>query len=299
MAFNSPLPRSEHKECGGAIIEKYRSEQASEQFICLKCGKVWGVVSDLSDIEVPSYREQKRESSSVFYELENFNYVAANVPGPIINWLFNDRLRRVIKMVDFPSNINYVGLDVGCAHGYLTQYLAQRINGTVIGIDVDRNDLYRAKIRARLKARFDKSASGETIEYVRCNVNYLPFKRDSIDIVTSISVLEHINDLEGAIKEIRASMTKKGCLIAGYPMETKLFMAILKLFLPSGLSIRDPRIWGKEKFESAPETHKQSFKTIRGLLITYFSPVRREKSFFTILPDQISWYECIKVNKKN
>jgi len=92
-------------------------------------------------------------------------------------------------------------------------------------------------------------------------------------------------------------MKKDGILIAGYPIETSLFKALLRLFLPSGLVIRDPRIWGKEKFERSPETHKQSFTTIRDLLQKYFLKVQREKSFFTMLPDQISWYECVKMNK--
>jgi SAM-dependent methyltransferase len=202
-------------------------------------------------------------------------------------------------MVDFSSDRKYVGLDVGCGRGYFTQYLAQRLNGIMIGIDVSIYDLRRAKIRARLRAYYEKPTSRGTVEFIRSDITHLPFKKDSIDLVVCVSVLEHINDLEGAIKEIKDSMRKKGSLIAGYPIETNLFKALLRLFLPSGLVFRDPRIWGKEKFERSPETHKQSFTTIRGLLQTHFLRVQREKSFFTMLPDQISWYECVKMNKEN
>jgi SAM-dependent methyltransferase len=286
----------EHKDCGGKVTEKWHGE-ASEQFSCLKCGKVWGVVSNLSDIRLYYHRKGKLERSYFSFNMENFSMVSS-VPPPLLNWLFNDRLRHVIKMVDFPPNTSCIGLDVGCTYGYLAQYLAERLNGSIIGVDVDLNDLYRAKIRAHLRALNEKSSSSGTVEFIRCSASYLPFKRDAFDLVTCVSVLEHIGDLEGTINEIKASMRENSCLIAGYPIETTLFKVLLKLFLPSGLAFRDPTILGKEKFESSPETHKQSFMTIRRVLKTHFSIAQRRKSFFTILPDQISWYECTKMNKK-
>jgi ubiquinone/menaquinone biosynthesis C-methylase UbiE len=148
-----------------------------------------------------------------------------------------------------------------------------------------------------LGAFYEESTPRGTLEFIRSDITHLPFKKNSIDLVVCVSVLEHLNDLEGAIKEIENSMRKDGTLIAGYPIETSLFKALLRLFLPSGLIIRDSRILGKEKFERSPETHKQSFTTIRSLLQTHFLRMQREKSFFTMLPDPISWYECVKMNK--
>jgi SAM-dependent methyltransferase len=287
-----------HKDCDGEIIEMVLSKQATIQLKCLKCGKVWGVLSDLSDIEVISLQRRKLSRLSVFFEFEQF-YMPAHLPNSAINFLFNDRLRRIVRLVDFSSDTKHVGLDVGCSRGYFTQYLAQRLNGIIIGIDVSRCDLCRAKIRARLRACYEKPTSRETVEFIRADITHLPFKKDSIDLVVCASVLEHINDLEGAITEIRDSMRKGGCLVAGYPIETSLFKVLLRLFAPVGLVIRDPRIWGKERFERSPETHKQSFTTIRGLLQKHFLRVQREKSFFTMLPDQISWYESVRMIKKS
>jgi SAM-dependent methyltransferase len=287
-----------HKDCGGEVVEMVLSRQATIQLKCLKCGKVWGVLSNLSDIEVISLQRRKPSRLSVFFKFEKF-YIPAHLPNSAINFLFNDRLRRIVRMVDFSSDRKYVGLDVGCSRGYFTQYLAQRLNGIMIGIDVSRYDLCRAKIRARLRACYEKPTSRGTVEFILSDITHLPFKKDSIDIVMCASVLEHINDLEGAIKEMRDSMRKGGCLIAGYPIETSLFEAFLRLFVPTGLTIRDPLIWGKEKFERSPETHKQSFTTIRRLLQKYFLRVQREKSFFTMLPDQISWYESVRMIKKS
>jgi 2-polyprenyl-3-methyl-5-hydroxy-6-metoxy-1,4-benzoquinol methylase len=138
-----------------------------------------------------------------------------------------------------------------------------------------------------------------TAEFVCSDITHLPFRKDSIDLVVCASVLEHVNDLERVIKEINDLMSKNAILIAGYPIETGLFNALLRIFLPTGLAIRNPLILGKDEFERNPETHKQSFRTIRCLLQTHFLRVKREKSFFTMLPDQISWYECVKMSKKN
>jgi hypothetical protein len=92
-------------------------------------------------------------------------------------------------------------------------------------------------------------------------------------------------------------MGKKGRLIAGYPIETRLFNALIKLIAPYSLIIRDPRILGEESFQKSPETHKQSFLTIRILLQEHFLMVQRKKLFFTIMPDSLSWYECVKMSK--
>lgn len=286
----------EHKDCGGEVVENILEKYATIQLRCLKCGKAWSVLSDLSDIEETNFRKGRIGGLS-FFEFDKF-WMRTRVPSTVINFLFNDKLRHVIQMIDFSSDRKCIGLDIGCSRGYLTQYLAHRLNGIIIGVDVSRHDLCRGKIRARLRARHKKSTSHGTVEFICADITHLPFKKDSSDVVVCASVLEHISDLEGAIKEIKNLMRKNGILIAGYPIEASLFMALLRLFAPIGLGIRDPKILGKEQFEKSPETHKQSFTTIRGLLQKHFLRMRREKSFFTILPDQMSWYECVKMIKK-
>jgi 2-polyprenyl-6-hydroxyphenyl methylase/3-demethylubiquinone-9 3-methyltransferase len=107
-------------------------------------------------------------------------------------------------MIDFSSNRKCIGLDIGCDVGYLTRYLAHRLNGIMIGIDVSRDNSLSAKIRAR----YEKPTLGN-IEFIHSDTTHLPFKKDSVDLVVCASVLEHVNDLEGAIKEIKDSMRKK------------------------------------------------------------------------------------------
>jgi SAM-dependent methyltransferase len=288
-----------HEYCGGIIIEKYRSQLATDQFLCLKCGKFWGVVSDLSDIDITDSQRQKighgSSSNSRSYEFHRVNW-HANVPSSVISWFFNERLRRTFKLIT-PTKERCAGLDIGCSHGYTTQHLAQRLNGVVIGVDLNRSNLYRAKTKANLRMLHMKSASDEAvIEYVRCDINHLPFKRGSITSVLCVSVIEHLSNLRSAIGEIKDTLKEKGQLIIGYPIETRLFMTLMKLFLPSGLAYRNPKIWGKG-FESSPDTHKQSYTVIRSVLTKNFCTIKREKFPITLLPDEMCWYECLKMQK--
>jgi ubiquinone/menaquinone biosynthesis C-methylase UbiE len=208
----------------------------------------------------------------------------------LIHFLQNERLRRLTQMIDLSSSEKWVGLDMGCGNGYLVQHVAPKLKKIMIGIDVCRDALIYAKKNAHLKGL-------NNIEYINADLTHLPFKNDSIDLVVSSSVLEHINNLDEAINEIRCIISEKGSLFVGYPIETSLFMAFLKLFAPFGMTIRDPRILGLEEFERSPETHKQSFTAIRSLLQRYFLITQREKLFFTVMPDLLSWYECVQMNK--
>ena len=234
-------------------------------------------------------QEQKTSSPSIPAEFGIFP-MPSRVPF-LIDFLQNERLRRLIPMIDFSSNGECIGLDIGCGAGYLVNYLAHRLNGTMIGIDVSKGLVRHAKSSAHLNGI-------DNIEYILCDITRLPFRKDSFDLVVCTSVLEHISDLENVIMDIKLSMSKNGVLIAGYPIETKLFISLLRLLAPYGLIIRDPRILGEEEFQKSPETHKQSFVIIRSLLQQHFLIVQRKKLFFTTLPDPLSWYEYVKMNKE-
>jgi len=288
------MAKVQHKCCGGEIVEElgYKAVQLK----CQECGKVWSVTSDFSDIEVPGFLSTKNvKNAGVFIKFKK------PVRNPIVNFMFNERLRRIAAMVDCSFNRKCIVLDLGCAEGYFTQWLAQRINGMVIGVDASR----RACIRAKLRAHYGTLASHAVMEIVHADITRLPFREGSIDAVVCASVLEHVKNLEGAVKQIRDSVKKGGILIAGYPIETMVFLAIFRLLasLPLhrdlGKCVRDPRIFGKNAFMKSPETHKQTFQTIRALLQKHFLILKKEKCFFTIFPDLMSYYECAKMVKRS
>jgi ubiquinone/menaquinone biosynthesis C-methylase UbiE len=194
----------------------------------------------------------------------------------------------------FPLHNNEIfTLDIGCGPGFLLENVAQLVKGTVIGIDVYKPDLSWAK--ARIQAHFQGKKSCATVEFIICDIAHLPFKKKSVDVVTCTSVLEHVRNLKRTIAEIENIIKERGNLIAGYPIESGLFIALIRMIRPSFMSIRDPRILGKVEFQKSPFTHKQTYKTIRKVLQEFFTTVQVCKSFHSMLPDQLSWYELVRM----
>jgi SAM-dependent methyltransferase len=287
-----------HKECDGTVVYEYETIELK----CIKCEKVWSIISDFSDIENRPQAQPIREKlrrTSIFSNIRTY-HTPTRMPNWIYNFVSNDKLRLAAQMIDFTSEKNSVVLDVGCRDAYFSEYLAYNLDGIVIGADVSRSDLRRAKMRLRLQLCCEKSAlrPRASVELICCDMYHLPLRKNSLNLVVCMSVIEHANDLDAVITEIRNTMKKDGIFIVGYPIEIGFFKAVLRLFLPRGSRIRDPGILGEEWFEKSPETHKQSFVTIRRVLQKYFLRMQIAKSFFTMLPDLVSWYECVKMMKK-
>ncbi len=83
-------------------------------------------------------------------------------------------------------------LDVGCGEGVLTHKWAQRIEGTVVGIDLDDPALH---------AEWEKR-SCPNLEYRVMKAENLPFEDDSFDMASAIEVLEHVPDPEHTVAEM-------------------------------------------------------------------------------------------------
>jgi ubiquinone/menaquinone biosynthesis C-methylase UbiE len=87
-------------------------------------------------------------------------------------------------------------LEVGCGRGYLARKLAA--NNTVTACDIVVPD----------KLKKEKSK----VKYVEANIQHLPFKDNSFDYVVSTHTLEHVQDLPGAVAELRR-VAKEGIII--------------------------------------------------------------------------------------
>ncbi|MDQ5808167.1 MAG: class I SAM-dependent methyltransferase [Actinomycetota bacterium] len=83
-------------------------------------------------------------------------------------------------------------LDVGCGEGVLTHKWAQRIDGTVVGIDLDDPALH---------AEWEKR-SCPNLEYRVMKAENLPFDDDAFDLASAIEVLEHVPDPEHTVAEM-------------------------------------------------------------------------------------------------
>jgi SAM-dependent methyltransferase len=121
--------------------------------------------------------------------------------NPVVRRLmagFEATLEELFVKAD-PSSL----LDVGCGEGVLTHQWAQRIDGTVVGIDLDDPQLH---------AEWEKR-SCPNLEYRVMKAENLPFGDDEFDMASAIEVLEHVPDPEHTVAEM-ARVARRWLLVS-------------------------------------------------------------------------------------
>ena len=98
-------------------------------------------------------------------------------------------------------------LDVGCGEGVLTHQWAQRIDGRVVGIDLDDPALH---------AEWAKRQA-PNLEYTIMKAENLPFADNEFDVATAIEVLEHVPDPAHTVAEM--ARVASGHLLVSVPRE--------------------------------------------------------------------------------
>jgi 2-polyprenyl-3-methyl-5-hydroxy-6-metoxy-1,4-benzoquinol methylase len=98
-------------------------------------------------------------------------------------------------------------LDVGCGEGVLTERWARRIEGRVVGIDLDDPHLHEQW----------QERSAPNLEYRVMKAENLPFADGEFDVATAIEVLEHVPDPEHTVAEM--ARVAGGHLLVSVPRE--------------------------------------------------------------------------------
>jgi len=101
------------------------------------------------------------------------------------------------------SNVKRV-LEVGCGVGIFTSYLARKYEWDVTGIDLDPEQIKRAK---------SDHAENERLRFLEADATELAFERGEFDMVLSFDVLHHIRCWDRAIAEIGRVLKPKGFYI--------------------------------------------------------------------------------------
>ena len=108
------------------------------------------------------------------------------------------------KIID--ELLNSVGskemLEIGCGTGHWTKHF-EELGYAVTAVDISKPMLDIAKKRD-LKA-----------EFIIADAGSLPFKNESTDLITSITMLEFVDEIEKAVSEMRRILKKSGNLILG------------------------------------------------------------------------------------
>lgn len=94
-------------------------------------------------------------------------------------------------------------LEVGCGQGFNTFFLARR--NYALGVDISEGDLMIARKRY------------PEVMFIRMDSETLAFTDEAFDEIYALDVLEHVNNLESVLIEIKRVLKKSGRLVANIP----------------------------------------------------------------------------------
>ena len=104
-----------------------------------------------------------------------------------------------------PNNANV--LDIGCAQGYLDEYLTKKLNCVVTGIELDAKAAQKAK-------KFCKKIFIGDIEKI---LQESQLGNEKFDIILLADVLEHLKEPERVLQEVKKYLKSEGSVIVSLP----------------------------------------------------------------------------------
>ena len=124
-------------------------------------------------------------------------------------------LKRFKVIGELAKGINGKILDIGCDGGTFTK----KISDYTKSKDITGIDIYKDSIEYASKKYPD-------FKFIVADCNKLPFKNETFDLITSLEVLEHIQDVDQFFKEAKRCLKKDGFFIILVPNENFLFQTI-------------------------------------------------------------------------
>ncbi|MEE9176052.1 MAG: class I SAM-dependent methyltransferase [Thermodesulfobacteriota bacterium] len=129
--------------------------------------------------------------------------------------------RLVFKLLEPKKNERVLAL--GCGEGVWYNELARRgIN--VVGIDISKKDIRKAKKRA--------NAFGNAPNFIVCDAQVIPLKKNSFQKIISICVLEHISNDTKVFNELNFILKSGGRAVISVPRNEISFITKLALKMP-------------------------------------------------------------------
>jgi 2-polyprenyl-3-methyl-5-hydroxy-6-metoxy-1,4-benzoquinol methylase len=145
--------------------------------------------------------------------LDEAAFPAYSHRNPVINWLFWQRLRKVMEYIQRPIPYEHV-LDFGCGSGVMLPFLSQ-ISSQVVAMDVDLLPL------ESVQAYIPIAKNVEVKDAINNNITDLPV--NSFDLIIALDVLEHVKNLPRTLSELLALLKPGGQLIISGPTENILY----------------------------------------------------------------------------
>jgi SAM-dependent methyltransferase len=126
------------------------------------------------------------------------------VPGKSPPFLLLEHLVRYRFAAHLSSGLKV--LDVGCGTGYGTSILAEKA-GQAVGIDSDQETIHYA----------NRVYSRPNLRFTVADCRYLPFADGLFGLAVSFEVIEHIDEQDQCLDEIRRVLSRDGVLILSTP----------------------------------------------------------------------------------
>jgi ubiquinone/menaquinone biosynthesis C-methylase UbiE len=135
-------------------------------------------------------------------------------------WWHRKRLYYILSFLSeiFKKNQVKTFADIGCAEGFYIKYVSSVYSGTFcLGADIARTYIQKAKLAEK----------GLNTVYVVCDIEKLPFRDNSIDVVLCSEVLEHVYNYRASLAEL--CRIGKKYLVISFPGHSHLYTAISKI----------------------------------------------------------------------
>jgi ubiquinone/menaquinone biosynthesis C-methylase UbiE len=130
----------------------------------------------------------------------------------------NDACRKEILKIVKGSTV----LEVGCGRGLLAKQLAKKNKVTACDIVIPEN--------------LKKSKDG--VKYIEANIDKLPFKDKSFDVVISTHTLEHVQNTDEAMSELRRVARKTIIIVVPRQRPYKYTFSLHTHFFPYSWSLQ-------------------------------------------------------------
>jgi len=154
--------------------------------------------------------------------LDEAGFPAYSHPNSLINWLFWQRLHKVMNYLEKDAPYTHV-LDFGCGSGVMLPFLCG-ISTRVTAMDIDLLPFERVSRQRAFPANLEVHDAREL------TLKDLP--EATFDVIVATDVLEHVEDLSGTLSDMGNLLKPGGQVIVSGPTENVLYRIGRKLAGP-------------------------------------------------------------------
>jgi 2-polyprenyl-3-methyl-5-hydroxy-6-metoxy-1,4-benzoquinol methylase len=145
--------------------------------------------------------------------LDEAGFPAYSHQNPLINWLFWQRLHKVMNYVEADAPYEHV-LDFGCGSGVMLPFLCE-ISKRVTAMDIDLLPFERISRQKPFPANLTVHDAREV------TLGGLP--QASFDLIIATDVLEHVEDISGTLAAMKSLLKPGGQIVISGPTENILY----------------------------------------------------------------------------